>query len=197
MGNKLRKEKKDKYDLNKNEETNEKSCGIKEYKVVFVGSSGVGTKTTLINKLFGYEFNENIQSTSSCSYSIKRVTISKNKEIILNLWDTVGQEKFRSSKKLFFINTDCFVLGYDITSKQSFDELINRWYPMIKEFNKSNLLYLIGNKRDLYLERKVKEEEAIQFAKLENLRYFEISCKTDDGIKEFWDDLVDNIKSLD
>ena len=58
------------------------------------------------------------------------------------------------------------------------------------------MIYLVGNKVDLYDRREVSEEEVIQYAESLNLRYFEISCKTDIGLNEFYNDLVNHIKEL-
>ena len=64
---------------------------------------------------------------------------------------------------------------------------------MVKEEKSCNLIYFIANKIDLFNQKQVKREEAIEFTKKENLRFFEISCITDTGIKEFIDDLVLNL----
>ena len=121
--------------------------------------------------------------------------IGNNEELILELWDTIGQEAYRAVTKIFLKNIDCVVLGYDITSRQSFNS-IEYWHQAIKDVNLCNLIYLVGNKIDLYDRREVSEEEAIQYAESLNLRYFEISCKTDIGLNEFYNDLVNHIKEL-
>ena len=91
-------------------------------------------------------------------------------------------------------NLDCAVIGFAVTWRGTFEEVKNYWYPTIKnEFDTCKLIYLIGNKRDLKEKRQVKKKEGIEFAKKENLRFFEISCKTDEGIKEFFDDLKHNL----
>ena len=98
----------------------------------------------------------------------------------------------RPMTKLFIRDPDCIVIGYDITNKLSFEEAKGFWYHMVKKEKLCNLIYFIANKIDLYNWEEIEIEEAIEFAKKENVRFFEISCKTDEGIKEFFDDLVHN-----
>ena len=191
MGNKnIKKEKiiskKEGKETNDNNESKIKN----EYKIVFIGESGTGAKSTLINRLTGIDFNENIITTIYASFINIKIGEEFQKEIILHLWDTAGQEKFRQLNKIFIQNLDCAIIGYDITNRRTFEEVINYWHPLIKnEFKTCNSIYLIGNKIDLIEDRQVTREEAIEFAKKENLRFFEISCKTDEGIKEFFDDV--------
>ena len=88
---------------------------------------------------------------------------------------------------------DCAVLGYEINNKETFEEIKNYWCPRIKKLGYCKLIYLIGNKKDLISYREVNKEEAMKYAESENLRFFEISAKTRDGIHEFFDDLIHNI----
>ena len=140
----------------------------------------------------GEAFNYNTMSTLSGSCAIKKIQLENNKTIELELWDTPGQEAYRSLIKLFLANTDCFVLGFDVTNKNSFDE-IKFWYSLAKENADVNLMYLIGNKIDLFDRREVSEDDAKKLAIEYNLRYFETSCLTGSGIQEFVDDLANEI----
>ena len=117
-----------------------------EYKVIFVGESGIGVKSTLINRIMGIEFDENINSTMTCRFEAKHVDIGNKEELILNLWDTIGQEKIRQITKIFLKDSDCVVLGYDVTNKRTFEEIKNYWYPYIKDNLECKLIYLVGNK---------------------------------------------------
>ena len=70
-----------------------------EYKIIFIGESGVGAKTSLINGIAGLKFDPNSKSTGTNSFTVIKIKLGKKKEIILNLWDTIGQEKYRSLNK--------------------------------------------------------------------------------------------------
>ena len=168
----------------------------KEYKIIFVGESGTGAKSTLINRIVGIDFNENMESSTTCRYEIKHVDIGNKEELILNLWDTMGQEKLKILTKLFLKDSDCVILGYEVINKHTFEEIKNYWYPLIKDYLGCKLIYLVGNKIDLYERREVSKEEANEYAKSLNLRFFEISCKTKDGLNEFYNDLVNQILEL-
>ena len=181
--------------LKKNSEINnnkDSKCIKGKYKVCFLGSCGAGAKTCLINAIIGKDFDRNTNSTLSPSYVIKTVKLDNNREIELELWDTVGQVKLKALTKLFLTNIDCFVFGFDVTSNISFDE-IKEWYEIAKENTNVNLMYLIANKIDLLNSRVIWENDAKNLAKEYNFRYFEISCATGIGIQEFVNDLANEI----
>ena len=158
------------------------------YKICFLGSLATGTKTSLINAINGLEFNPNEYPTMNASLFIKGIKLEKDKTIELNLWDTSGQERFRSLTKFYLKDADCFVLGFDVTNIESFKD-IRDWYNIAKEKSNTNLMYLIGNKIDLYEKRQVNEEDARNLANELNLRYFEVSCLCGSGIEDFVQDL--------
>ena len=161
-----------------------------EYKIIFIGESGVGAKTSLINRIAGLKFNPHSQTTTTNSFVNIKIKLGKNREINLHLWDTIGQEKYRSLTKIFMTDIDCAVIGYDITNRRTFEEVKNYWCPTVKELKYCNLIYLIANRMDLYEHEQVKEFEGENYAKSENLRFFMISCKTGDGILHFIKDLA-------
>ena len=88
---------------------------------------------------------------------------------------------------------DCAVIGYDITNRNSFEEVKKYWFPTIKKLTNCNLTYLIANRIDSYKHEQVKEDEGNKQAKEQNLRFFNISCKTGHGILNFINDLAINI----
>ena len=103
------------------------------YKIVFLGDSGVGSKTSFINALVKGEFDLNVSSTCAANYSSKTIYSKNGKAILLDLWDTAGQERLRELSKMFYFDADCIVLGYDITRKVSFESIDNYWYPISKK----------------------------------------------------------------
>ena len=161
-----------------------------EYKIIFIGESGVGAKTSLLNRIAGLKFNPHSETTTTNSFVNIKIKLGKKKEINLHLWDTIGQEKYRSLTKIFMTDIDCAVIGYDITNRRTFEEVKNYWCPTVKELKYCNLIYLIANRMDLYEHEQVKEFEGENYAKSENLRFFMISCKTGDGILRFIKDLA-------
>ena len=94
-----------------------------EIKVILVGDSGVG-KTNLINVCVGKDFNSYTKPSISSSLLQKNLIIN-NLNYIINLWDTMGQEAYKSLSKLFFRESQVVIFIYDITSKESFYNLKN------------------------------------------------------------------------
>ena len=140
----------------------EKEEEIKELKVILLGETGVG-KTCLINVSVGKNFEELKTSTVSSSFVLKKF-MKDNKEYILNIWDTAGEEKFRTLTKLFIKNSKIIIFVYSIDNKLSFDEL-SFWVSTVKELlGNEPILGLVGNKSDLYMNEQVKQDEARKYA---------------------------------
>ena len=158
-------------------------------KVTLLGSSGVG-KTCIIKRYTEDSYDENSQTTSGASYSQKPLMID-NKPIQLDLWDTAGQEKYRSLGRHFYKDAYIVCLVYDITSLQSFEDLKTKWYNDLKTYGeKYNVLAVVGSKSDNYEKEEVKEEEARKYAKSIGATYMLTSAKTGDNIDLLFDTLI-------
>ena len=102
--------------------------------------------------------------------------------------------KYRSLQNLFFKGSHCVILGYDITNKNSFDEIKNYHYNNVKNIlGDEPLIYLVANKIDLIEKEQVTEEEAINFAKKIGIKYFGVSAKTGEGIDELLEDITNSL----
>ena len=108
------------------------SEGIESFKVVLVGESGVG-KTSIITQFIDQTFQEDQQSTTGGTFSTKSVICDNTKILKFEIWDTAGQERYRALTKMFYKDANAAVLVYDITRKDSFEELQNYWAQQIKE----------------------------------------------------------------
>ena len=162
-----------------------------DIKVILLGESGVG-KTNLINVTVGQDFNENEQTTFSSSFVQKIFTIGKKKYTV-QLWDTIGQEKYRHLAKLFFKDSKIVVLVYDKTVKKSFDELAY-WAEQIKQFLGNEIVIgVAGNKEDLDdTGDGVKEDEAKAFAEKIGAKFKLVSAKINGpGFVTFLQDLLE------
>ena len=118
----------------KEKDENEENENIyKIFKVCLVGQSGVG-KTCIIERFVNNEFREDEPPSISASYSEKLIKFDEYEEKIIkfNIWDTAGQEKYRSIGKIFYKDANAAILVYDITNQKSFDEIKNYWYEEIK-----------------------------------------------------------------
>ena len=139
-----------------------------EIKVVILGESGVG-KSNIINRYNGGEFNPNSLPNNS-SFFMSKNLIFGEKIYRINLWDTAGQEKYHSLTKIFLKETKIVFLVYAINDKLSFEKL-DFWYKILKESCDDAILAIIGNKKDLYEEEQINEEEAIKKAQSFNATF--------------------------
>ncbi len=111
----------------------------KTIKVVILGESGVG-KTSIISRFINDTFDEELVTTTGASYVSKSMKFSdKNQVLNFEIWDTAGQEKYRSLTQIFYKDASIAILVYDITNKDSFDELQNYWYEQIKDSAPKNI----------------------------------------------------------
>ena len=168
---------------------NNKDAKNNAIKVILVGDSGTG-KTNLITVAAGFEFNSNSLTTTSCSYVQKIVKIDENAYKI-NLWDTIGQEKYRSLTKIFLKDSKIVIFVYDITKRESFESL-NYWKKIIDEIlGPGPKLAVVGNKNDLYYDEQVKEEEGEEYANNIGAKFLLTSAKNDSkGFIKFIEQLV-------
>ena len=145
-------------------------------KVTLLGNSGVG-KTCIIKRYLDDEFSLEEQVTFSANFSQKEVTIA-DKTVILDIWDTAGQEQYRSMGRNFYKDSYIVCLVYDITNKDSFEDLKNIWYnELITYGEKYTVTAVVGNKSDCFEKEEVKEEEASNYAKSIKANYFMVSAK--------------------
>ena len=108
-------------------------------KVVLIGESGVG-KTSIINRYVQNKYSNEMTSTPGASFTTKTIFLKEyDQSIKFEIWDTAGQEKFRALAKVFYKNAAVCILVYDITRKQSFDELKKYWINEIKANASPNL----------------------------------------------------------
>ena len=154
-------------------------------KVILLGESGVG-KTNLINIITGIDFNENEISTGNSTFSEKKLNV-RGKIHSIKLWDTIGQEKLRTLTKLFYNNSKIVIFVYDITHKDSFEELKKYWVKDVEDkLGKDVIKGIVGNKIDLFMKEEVTEEQGEEFAKSVDAEFLLTSAKTD-GPKKFED----------
>ena len=159
-------------------------------KVILVGDSSVG-KTTIISRYLNL-YNPNPISTTGASYSVKETLFENNIKISFEIWDTAGQEKYRSLNKIFYNNTNICFLVFDITERQSFDNILNFWYKEVFEYNNNNyssnniLFGVIANKIDLEKNINVKVDEIKNFSDKIGADFILASAKNGIGINEIF-----------
>lgn len=159
-------------------------------KAILVGESQTG-KTCILNKLVSNIFIENPGSTNVAENLEKDFTVN-NKTITLDIWDTAGQEKFRSLNKIFFKDAEIALLVYDITKKQTFDELKNFWVDQVRSFSGEDVLFaIVGNKADLYTKEEVNENMGQELADEVKGIFAQTSAKHGTGINDLFQKVVE------
>jgi len=160
-------------------------------KILLLGNGSVG-KTSLINRYLKNVYNPVYLTTIGIDQSIKYLSIN-NKHIKLSIWDTAGQEQFRTIAKSFYNKTDAVIVCFDLTEKESLNS-IGYWIDQLCnriELNQIGLV-LVGTKLDLTnLENDDGiSEEVEKYVKKYNIKYFKTSSLSGKNVKEVFNYLV-------
>ena len=162
-----------------------------EIKVILLGETGVG-KTNLIRVATGEDFNPNSSSNVTNTYS-EGDTVVNNKKYKYFLWDTAGQEKYRSMNKLFINGSKIILIVFAINSRKSFEE-IDFWYKYVTDaLGPGNyIIALVANKSDLYEEDDtLKEDEISKKANELGVKFKTTSARTDaPGFTDFLNEML-------
>ncbi len=164
------------------------------YNIAILGNSNIG-KTSFLLCLNGNQFSENQISTIGIDSFILEKNDKNNNKVYLKLHDTSGQEMYRSLSLNLLKRINAIIFFYDITKEKTFSDIKDDWFQKCKDVINLNdiLIILIGNKTDLESERSVSYEEAENFAKKNNMEFFEISVKTNNNVQEVVYSLTNNL----
>ena len=155
-------------------------------KIVLLGEAGVG-KTSIINRYISGSFSQMVMTSTASSFFSKKIELDDKKKIKLQIWDTAGQEKYRSLAKIFYQSAAVAVLVYDVTLKKSFEQLKEFWVKEIKENAPDNIIIAIAaNKSDDYLNQDVKTSEGKELAKSLDAIFVCTSAKLGNGIEQLF-----------
>ena len=159
-----------------------------KFKLIVVGDINTG-KSSILNRFTKNVFEEHYQATIGLDFISKNYIIH-NQEVRLVLYDTAGQEKFRSLIPMYIREAQIILLIYDISNKNSFNS-IPKWFSDILNVKDDEAVFgLIGNKNDLNDKREVTYEEGKKLADEKNIIFEEISAKTGNNINELFHDKV-------
>ena len=160
-------------------------------KYVVIGDSGVGKSNILLRYIYN-SFSEEFKTTVGVEFGAKNIEIDK-KIYRIQIWDTAGQENFRSIARAYYKNSVCACVVYDISSHSSFENIQSWIDDCTKQTAQSVLLVLIGNKNDLNNQREVTYEEGETFAKNHKMMFLEVSAKTGNNVNEIFEESVKKI----
>ena len=151
---------------------------VNRQKIIFIGDVSVG-KTSIINVLMGQKFNNEYEASIGVDFFSKTIKY-KGKTIKLQIWDSAGQEKFRSLIPNYIRGSSLVFIVYDITNRKSFENL-QSWIDFVNNIENSNIV-ILANKIDLENQRQVQTEEGQKFCTEKNYDFFEVSAKEDNNL---------------
>ena len=154
------------------------SYQINRQKIIFTGDISVG-KTSIISVLMGQKFNNEYEASIGVDFFSKTIKY-KGKIIKLQIWDSAGQEKFRSLIPNYIRGSSLVFIVYDITNRKSFENL-QSWIDFVNNIENSNIV-ILANKIDLENQRQVQTEEGQKFCTEKNYDFFEVSAKEDNNL---------------
>ena len=131
-------------------------------------------------------FNDAYEPSIGVDFMSKSISF-RGQNIKLQMWDTAGQEKYKALTKFFYKDAAVCILVYDITRKETFDNLKNFWYSQLKENSGDKVvLGVAGNKCDMYESEEVTENEARKFAEDIGAIFELTSAQNNTGINELF-----------
>ncbi|OHT04605.1 Ras-related protein Rab-5C [Tritrichomonas foetus] len=156
-------------------------------KIVLVGESGVG-KTSLVKRWTSHIFRENQSPTIGAAYtSVDYIYAGVNRQV--QIWDTAGEEKYRSMAPIYSRGAYGALVVFDLTSRPTFLR-IPEWIEVV-DSARSMVIVICGNKSDLEERREVSFEEASNFCQTNNYRYFETSASNGSYVQEVFEEIVE------
>ena len=165
------------------------SYQINRQKIIFTGDIAVG-KTSIISVLMGQKFTAEYEASIGVDFFSKTMKY-KGKIIKLQIWDSAGQEKFRSLIPNYIRGSSLVFIVYDISNRKSFENL-SKWIDFVNNIENSNIV-IVGNKNDLKDTREVTLEEGQKFCEEKNVEFFEVSAKEGTNLNKM---LFNSVASL-
>jgi small GTP-binding protein len=159
-------------------------------KVVLLGESGVG-KTSIITQFTSGTFDPHRQTSLSAQFVSKTLEFPDlGQSLKFDIWDTVGQEKYRSLAKIFYKDAKVIIFVYDVTREFSFEGIQNYWYKETSEnWDGKPILALVGNKIDLYNDLKVSNNDGKEFANKIGAIFQTTSALSNSGISNLFENV--------
>jgi len=168
------------------------ALGRPSVKVIVVGPSGVG-KTSLIEYFMHQEFRTDLVSTIAPAFANATVSLPDKSQVDLQIWDTAGQEQYRSLGSTYFRNAHGAVLVFDLTVRESFTNC-QYWIQSFRSVaGRDQVVLIIGNKTDLTDKRAVEWGEAADFGEANRCQYLETSALSGEGIDIAFETLIDQL----
>ena len=165
------------------------------YKILLLGDCAVG-KSCLLLRYCENSFQESHLATIGLDFRLTTITLENNRKIRIQIWDTAGEDRFRSITRNYYKGAHGIVLIYDVTDQQSFQH-IKDWVDKIKEESKEGvIIYLVGNKIDLIDKRIITNADGKKLSEEIKIKYYETSAKDSIGVNEVFENLVKDMDNF-
>lgn len=157
---------------------------------------GVG-KSSIMSRYIKGNFPESPLPTIAIEFATKTIQIKEGGCVKAQIWDTAGEEKYKSITSHHYRKAVGALLVYDVTRRMTFEDCI-KWYTEIRNYTeKECIICIVGNKCDIVVEnpnrREVSTEEAFEFARKNQTLFFETSAKSNNNITECFEELLQQI----
>jgi len=161
------------------------------FKVLLIGDSAVGKSSLLVSFVSAAHMDDDIAPTIGVDFKIKFLTVG-GKKLKLTIWDTAGQESFRTITSSYYRGAHGIILVYDVAKRESFTNLADVWTKEIElhSTNKECVKMLVGNKVDKDEGRVVTREEGLAFAQEYGCLFLESSAKTRENVEKCFEELA-------
>lgn len=165
---------------------------IYQYKVILLGDIAVG-KTSLLRRFVENEFTTEYYCTVGVEFRIKTIMVNSKVGADLKIWDTCGEEKYRTITRQYYRDSNGVLLVFDLSNAASFEKL-EEWYEDVVNSGPKDLhIVLVGNKKDLS-DREVTEEMVKNFMKdHKGMEYVETSAATGEGVSDAFKKLAEKL----
>ncbi|XP_067685614.1 ras-related protein Rab-8B-like [Haliotis asinina] len=175
--------------------TNSYSDHVYTVKAVLIGDLGVG-KTTFLHTFMEGKFTRVLTPLDTQAFKQKTI-IHRDKNVRLQIWDTAGQEKYRSLTASYYRGANGCIIMFDVTNEETFDH-VHRWFDDMREYasQKDIAVVLVGTKcHDL--DREVTKDRATSFAEEHSIPYIEVSAERDiNSVNSAFDTLVEKVLEI-
>lgn len=164
------------------------------FKLLVIGDSSVG-KSSLLLRFTDNVFHQYYASTIGVDFKVRTLDVDGS-TVKLQVWDTAGQEQFRTLASSYYRGAHGILVVYDITSEKTFGS-ISYWLDNVERFGGESVTkLLIGNKSDLEARRKISTESGQQFADEHDMRFVETSAKSCENVEEVFLRIAKEIKAV-
>ena len=156
------------------------------FNIVMLGETGVG-KTSIVQRFVAEKYNDNNNPTIGASFISKSYIIpNTNLSMKFQIWDTAGQEKYKSLASMYYRDAHAAIIVYDITNKSSYDAIKN-WVSELKSSsNKDIFIVIVGNKADLVHKEEIDVVTSKEYSDSISALFKQTSAKENMGIEDLF-----------